>query len=82
MTRSRTITWNDPVESAAYGQGLTGLEFLHRQTSGLIPAAPVANLIGLRGTYVMPLRAAHVFTWKCSGMTPVSLMTSSVARCR
>ena len=40
MTRSRTITWNDPVESAAYGQGLTGLEFLHRQTSGLIPAAP------------------------------------------
>src|SRR6187551_133530 len=61
MTRSRTITWNDPVESAAYGQGLTGLEFLHRQTSGLIPAAPVADLIGLRGTYVMPGRVTFEY---------------------
>jgi uncharacterized protein (TIGR00369 family) len=61
MTRSRTITWNDPVESAAYGHGLTGLEFLHRQTSGLIPAAPVADLIGLRGTYVMPGRVTFEY---------------------
>ena len=61
MTRSRTITWNDPGESAAYGHGLTGLEFLHRQTSGLIPAAPVADLIGLRGTYVMPGRVTFEY---------------------
>ena len=61
MIRSRTITWNDPVESAAYGHGLTGLEFLHRQTSGLIPAAPDADLIGLRGTYVMPGRVTFEY---------------------
>ena len=61
MTRSRTITWHDPVASAANAHGLTGLEFLHRQTSGLIPAAPVADLIGLRGTYVMPGRVTFEY---------------------
>ena len=61
MTRSRTITWHDPVESAANAHGLTGLEFLHRQTSGLIPAAPVADLIGLRGTFVMPGRVTFEY---------------------
>jgi uncharacterized protein (TIGR00369 family) len=61
MARSRTITWHDPVESAAHAQGLTGLEFLHRQTSGLIPAAPVADLIGLRGTFVMPGRVTFEY---------------------
>jgi len=61
MTRSRTITWHDPVESSAYANGLTGLEFLHRQTSGLIPAPPVADLIGLRGTYVMPGRVTFEY---------------------
>jgi len=61
MTRSRTITWHDPVESSAYADGLTGLEYLHRQTSGLIPAPPVADLIGLRGTYVMPGRVTFEY---------------------
>ncbi len=61
MTRSRTITWHDPIESAVNAHGLTGLEFLHRQTSGLIPAAPVADLIGLRGTYVMPGRVTFEY---------------------
>ena len=41
--------------------GLTGLEFLHRQTSGLIPAPPVSDLIGLRGTYVMPGRVTFEY---------------------
>jgi uncharacterized protein (TIGR00369 family) len=45
--------------------GLTGLEFLHRQTSGLIPAAPASDLIGLRGTYVMPGRVT--FDYEPSG---------------
>ena len=61
MTRTRTITWHDPVESAAYAQGLTGLELLHRQTSGLISAPPVEELIGLRGTYVMPGRVTFEY---------------------
>jgi uncharacterized protein (TIGR00369 family) len=50
------------MEAAASARdGLTGLEFLHRQTSGLIPAAPVEELIGLRGTYVMPGRVTFEY---------------------
>ena len=56
VTRSRTITWHDPAEAAASSRSLTGLEFLHRLTSGLIPVPPVAELLGLRCTYVMPGR--------------------------
>ena len=41
--------------------GLTGLEFLHRQTSGLIPTPPVSDLIGVRGTYVMPGRVTFEY---------------------
>lgn len=47
--------------AATTRNGLTGLEFLHRQTSGLIPAAPVEELIGLRGTYVMPGRVTFEY---------------------
>jgi len=47
--------------AATTRNGLTGLEFLHRQTSGLIPAAPVEDLIGLRGTYVMPGRVTFEY---------------------
>jgi uncharacterized protein (TIGR00369 family) len=81
MTRSRTITWHDPVESAAAGQGLTGLEFLHRQTSGLIPAAPVADLIGLRGTFVMPGRVTFEYEpreehYSCLGAVHGGIVTA------
>ena len=30
MSRTRTISWHDPVDAAAPGRGLTGLEVLHR----------------------------------------------------
>ena len=59
--RHRLIVWNDPVETAAQARSLAGLEFLHRVTSGLIPAAPVAQLVGLRSTYVMPGRVVFEY---------------------
>jgi uncharacterized protein (TIGR00369 family) len=60
-TRSRTISWHDPAEAAAAAHGLTGLEFLHRLTMGLISGPPVAELLGLRGTYVMPGRVVFEY---------------------
>ncbi len=54
--RTRTITWHDPAEAAALSSGLSGLEILHRITSGLIPAPPAAALVGFEPTYVMPGR--------------------------
>jgi uncharacterized protein (TIGR00369 family) len=54
MTRSRTITWHDPVEAAALGHGLSGLESLHRIGSGLLPPPPVAELVGFQPVFITP----------------------------
>src|SRR5918998_809310 len=59
--RSRTITWHDPHESSVGTHSLPGLEFLHRLSSGLIPAPPVDELLGLRSTYVMPGRVVFEY---------------------
>lgn len=61
MTRTRTITWHDPAEAAALSAGLSGLEILHRITSGLIPAPPAAELVGFAPTYVMPGRIVFAY---------------------
>jgi uncharacterized protein (TIGR00369 family) len=54
MTRTRTITWHDPAESAKLAHGLDGLEILHRISSGLIPPPPAAELVGFRPVFVTP----------------------------
>lgn len=61
MTRTRTITWHDPAETAALTTGLHGLEILHRISSGLIPAPPAAALVGFEPTYVMPGRVVFAY---------------------
>ncbi|MDQ3993023.1 MAG: PaaI family thioesterase [Actinomycetota bacterium] len=60
-TRTRTITWHDPAEAAAFAGRLTGLEFLHRISSGLIPPPPVAELVGFEPIYVMPGRVVFEY---------------------
>jgi uncharacterized protein (TIGR00369 family) len=61
MTRTRTISWHDPAETAALSQGLPGLEILHRIASGLIPGPPAAALLGFEPTYVLPGRVAFAY---------------------
>ena len=41
-TRSRTITWHDPVASAAVGAEMAGLDYVHAIQSGEIPPPPIA----------------------------------------
>jgi uncharacterized protein (TIGR00369 family) len=61
MTRSRTITWHDPAEAAALSAGLSGLEILHRISSGLIPGPPAAALVGFEPSFVMPGRVVFAY---------------------
>lgn len=61
MTRTRTITWHDPAEAAALSAGLSGLEILHRISSGLIPAPPAAALVGFEPSFVMPGRVVFAY---------------------
>jgi uncharacterized protein (TIGR00369 family) len=42
VTRSRTITWQDPVPSAAAGAAMAGLDYVRAIQSGEIPPPPIA----------------------------------------
>lgn len=48
ITREKTVTWEDPMATAAAGAALPGLEFLRRVAAGEIPAPPIARLMGFR----------------------------------
>ncbi len=41
-TRTRTITWQDPVASAAVGAQMAGLDYVRAIQSGEIPPPPIA----------------------------------------
>lgn len=44
--REKTITWEDPMATAALGATLPGLEFLRRAAAGEIQGPPIARLMG------------------------------------
>ena len=41
-TRTRTITWQDPLPAAAAGAGLAGIEYMNAIRAGEIPPPPIA----------------------------------------
>jgi uncharacterized protein (TIGR00369 family) len=41
-TKTRTITWQDPVASASVGAGMAGLDYVRAIQSGEIPPPPIA----------------------------------------
>ena len=47
MSRSRTITWEDPVEAFKAAEGLSGLEYLKAIADGRVPPPPIAALMDL-----------------------------------
>ena len=46
--RTKTVQWHDPAITAKAGGSLNGLEFLRAIRDGLLPAAPIAVLLGMR----------------------------------
>jgi uncharacterized protein (TIGR00369 family) len=57
MTRSRTITWQDPLESFAAAASMSGLEYLQAIGAGRLPKPPIAELLGFDGIEVDEGRA-------------------------
>lgn len=52
--RSRTVTWTDPMATAAAAQGRTGLEFMQALMAGEIPAPPISHLMRMLPVAVEP----------------------------
>lgn len=47
-TRTRTITWDDPLSTASAAAGRTGLQFMQALAAGEVPAPPIMNLTDAR----------------------------------
>jgi uncharacterized protein (TIGR00369 family) len=45
--REKTVSWHNPLPTAALGRTMSGREFLKATRDGLLPAPPIAKLMGL-----------------------------------
>ena len=56
-TRKRTLTWQDPVATAAEGARMAGLEYIEAIAAGELPPPPIAVLMRMHPVEVEPGRA-------------------------
>jgi uncharacterized protein (TIGR00369 family) len=59
-TRSRTVTWQDPMIISGSAAGRTGIEFVEAIRRGELPSPPMALLLGFRLAEVSPGRAVFL----------------------
>ena len=52
MTRSLTVSWDDPLAAHGAGRSLTGLAYMQEMIAGRIPVPPIMQLLGYRLTQV------------------------------
>jgi uncharacterized protein (TIGR00369 family) len=62
LTRTRTITWDDPMISAGLAPTMPGLEWLQALIDGKIPPPPIAHTLDFRLTEVSAGRAVFTCT--------------------
>ena len=48
MTRSLTVTWDDPMAAHAAGRSLSGIDYMREMIAGRIPVPPIMKLLGYR----------------------------------
>jgi uncharacterized protein (TIGR00369 family) len=54
--RTRTVTWQDPLISAAAARGMSGIDFLRAMVNGKLPPPPIGVLLGMSVLEVEPGR--------------------------
>lgn len=54
MEGTLSVSWSDPTALAAAGRSMAGIEFLRAIREGRLPAAPIAQLLGMRLVHVGP----------------------------
>ena len=47
--RTRTITWDDPMDALTRGAGLSGIEFIQAIFDGRLPKPPITETMGFTG---------------------------------
>lgn len=77
--RQKTITWEDPLASAARGLAMSGLEYLTAIAEDRIPGAPIAAHLGMRITRVAEGEAEFTATPDESLYNPIGMIHGGVA---
>jgi uncharacterized protein (TIGR00369 family) len=77
--RERTVTWEDPVASAARGARLSGIEYLNKIAAGEIPPPPMAVLLGFELDTVEEGRAVFAVTPAEFHYNPIGVVHGGLA---
>lgn len=78
-TRSRTITWDDPVAAAASRLELSGLDHLRAIRDGRVPPPPIATLMGFELAEVEEGRAVFAVTPEEFHYNPIGVVHGGLA---
>jgi uncharacterized protein (TIGR00369 family) len=76
--REKTISWDDPMETALAGRGREGLDFLRSMIAGDVPAPPIAHLLGMALAEVDHGRAVFTLTPDESMFNPIGAVHGGV----
>jgi uncharacterized protein (TIGR00369 family) len=79
QVRSKTITWQDPLETARLGATMSGLEYMRAIAEGRVPPAPIAAHFGLRWERVDPGEVVAVAEPDESLYNPIGMVHGGVA---
>lgn len=72
--RSRTITWYDPLATAAQGAGMAGRDYLRAIADGILPPPPIASLLDFRITEVGDGEARFAVVPDESAYNPIGMV--------
>jgi uncharacterized protein (TIGR00369 family) len=72
--RSRTITWFDPMPTAAAGRAMAGLDFIRAIRDGLLAPPPMASVFGFAITEVEVGRVTFECTPDESTYNPIGVV--------
>jgi uncharacterized protein (TIGR00369 family) len=78
-TRSRTITWEDPVAAAEGRTGMSGLDHLLAIRAGELPAPPIATLLDFELVEVENGRAVFAVTPQEFHYNPIGVVHGGLA---
>ena len=76
--REKTISWDDPMETALVGRRQAGLDFLRSMIAGEVPGPPIANLLGMALVEVDHARAVFTLTPDESMFNPIGAVHGGV----
>ena len=79
QVRSKTITWQDPLETARLGATMSGLDYMRAIADGRVPPAPIAAHFGMRWERIEPGEVVAVAEPDESLYNPIGMVHGGVA---